>query len=105
MVAERTKPDWWVRNERDRSSMDLPSYEPATFADGEYVHTVVDELEAEYGCEVLLIGINVDYPDEWEVRIDGDPAFTVDRSRNENGNTVYHVESERFRDEVEAALA
>lgn len=104
MGVDEEKPDWWVKNERERASMDLPTYEPSRFDDGEYVHEVLAELEGAHGCEILFIGINVDYPDEWEVRIDGESAFTVDRSRNENGNTIYHVESDAFRDRVERSL-
>jgi len=99
------KPDWWRRNERARAAMDLPAYEPSRFEDGTYAHEVVADLEAEYGCTITFIGLNVSYPDDWAVRVDGERAFTVGRSRNENGNTIYHLDSETFRERVAAAVA
>ncbi|MFC6724591.1 hypothetical protein ACFQE1_09430 [Halobium palmae] len=98
------KPGWWRRNERDRAAMDLPPYEPPRFEDGSYVHEVVSALEAEHGCTVTFLGMNVRYPDDWGVRVDGERAFTVERSRNENGNTVYHVDAPTFRERVERAV-
>jgi hypothetical protein len=97
------KPDWWVRNERERDQMDLPSYEPSRFENGTYVHEVVSALESEHDCVIRLIGMNVQYPDDWEVRVDGERAFTVDRSRDENGNTRYHVDAETFCERIAQA--
>ncbi|WP_336024091.1 hypothetical protein [Halobellus salinisoli] len=103
-MDDRAKPDWWVRNERERERMDLPSYEPARFENGTYVHDVVSQLESRYDCTITVLGINTEYPDNWEVRVDGECAFTVDRSRDENGNTRYHLDAETFRERVERAI-
>jgi len=101
---DEAKPDWWRKNERDRDRMDLPAYEPSQFEDGTYAHRVVSDLETTHGCSITFIGLNVQYPDSWAVWIDGERAFTVERSRNENGNTVYHVDAEEFRDRVAATV-
>ena len=96
MERDGGKPGWWVANERDRASMDLPAYEPSRFSDDVYVHEVVSTLEAEYDCEIRLIGVNVDWGDAWEVRVDGERAFPVERERDESGNTRYRIESSAF---------
>jgi len=103
-MADGAKPEWWLRNERERERMDLPSYEPSRFEDGTYVHETVSELEANHGCTIRFIGVNVRYPDSWEVRVDGERAFTVERSRDENGNTKYHLDAAAFRSRVEDAV-
>lgn len=90
------KPEWWVANELDRASLDLPAYEPPRFADGAFVHEVVGSLEAELDCEIRLIGVNVDWGDAWEVRVDGETAFSVDRDRDDGGNTHYRIDSGEF---------
>ncbi|WP_459890273.1 hypothetical protein [Halostagnicola bangensis] len=103
MSGDRKKPDWWRANERARASMDLPSYEPPRFDDSVYVHEVVPTLELVHDCEILFLGINVEYTDEWTVQIDGDDAFSVERSRDDSGNTIYHIDSAAFRSAVERA--
>lgn len=96
MAREGEKPDWWVANERDRASLDLPAYEPPRSADGVYVHEVVGTLEAELDCGIRLIGENVDWGDSWDVRVDGDRAFSDERDRDESGNTHHRIGSEAF---------
>lgn len=103
-MAPESKPDWWLENERDRESMDLPAYEPPRFADGTFVHDVVPALESSHGCEIRFLGVNVAYPDDWEVRIDGEPAFPVGRTRNEQGNTVYQLSADAFERKVAEAV-
>ena len=98
------KPDWWLANERDRVAMDLPAYEPPQFEDGVYVHEVVGELEAAHDCEIRLMGRNVEWGDEWDVLVDRDPAFSVGRTRDDDGNTVYRIDAEAFRERVERAV-
>lgn len=96
MAPDGDRPDWWAENERLRERQDLPPYEPPTFADGTYVHEVIDRLEAEHGVSLRLLGVNTRYPEDWELRIDGEPAFQVGRSRTDDGNTVYAVDAETF---------
>lgn len=98
------KPDWWIANEEAKAAMNLPDYEPPRFRDGVYVHEVVPSLERKYDCEIKFLGINVDYLDKWEVRIDDEPRITIDRSRDERGNTVYGIESDEFARRLDEAI-
>lgn len=97
------KPDWWRRNERLRTEMDLPPYEPSRFQDGTYTHEVVEPLEERHGCTIRFVGFE-GYPDDWEVRADGETLFTVGRHRDDSGNTVYETSAAEFERRVESAL-
>ncbi len=102
MAQER--PEWWLANEEDKATLDIPEYEPPRFEDDTYVHEVIPELEREHGCEIKLLGFNVDYRDDWTVRIDGEDRFAIGRRRDDSGNTVYLLTAEDFRQSVEQAL-
>ncbi|MDG5776772.1 hypothetical protein VB773_18680 [Haloarculaceae archaeon H-GB2-1] len=99
------KPDWWVENEQIRESMGLPEYDPARFEDDVYVHEVIDDLEGEYDCSIQIIGLDTDYLDDREVRVDGETAFTIGRRRTDHGNTVYQIPSEQFASRVKQAVS
>ncbi len=104
MNGRDDKPEWWRENERIRTEMELPAYRPPRFEDGTHTHDVTDRIEDAYGCRVQFIGVNTRYLDDWEVRIDGTPAFGIGRRRDEQGNTVYEMLPETFRDAVEDHL-
>lgn len=103
--VEASRPGWWRENDRYKAALDLPPYEPPRFADGAYVHEVVEPLEERYGCGIQFIGVHVRFGDDWEIRIGGETAFPIGRYRDENGNTVYDVTADAFRDRVEEAVA
>lgn len=98
------RPSWWVENERLREEMALPPYEPSRFADGVYTHRVVDRLEDEHDCTLRFVALEPRYPDDWEVRADGERLFAVGRRRDEHGNTVYEMDAEAFERAVEEAF-
>ena len=98
------RPDWWRENERLREAMDLPEYRPPRFSDGTYTHRVTGPLETEHGCRIQFAGVNTRYPEDWAVRIDGEPAFGIGRHRDEQGNTVYELAADEFRTAVVEAL-
>lgn len=98
------KPDWWRENDRIRDALDLPAYEPPRFEDGTYTHEVVEPLEADLGVEIRFVARNPRHGDDWGVRIDGDPALTVGRRRDDGGNTVYETDPETFERRVRAAV-
>lgn len=100
-MPDEEKPEWWRANEEDRASLDLPPYEPPQFSDGVYVHEIVPDLEEAHDCEIRLLGKNVEYLDDWEVRIDDETSFHIGRARNDSGNTIYQCPSEDFMDSVE----
>lgn len=99
---EKNKPEWWVENEELREFLDLPEYTPPRLADDVYTHEIVSELEERFDCELRFVGIDTRYPEDWELRIDGESAFTIGHRRDENGNTVYTMDAETFRRRVEA---
>lgn len=95
------KPKWWRDNERLRTEMGLAEYRPPRFADGVYTHEVINPLEEVYDCRIQFIGVDTRYRDDWEVRIDGTPAFEIGRRRDENGNTVYEMTAGAVREAVD----
>lgn len=99
------KPAWWEENERLREEMELAAYEPPRFADGTHTHDVVDELESRHGCSIMFrSAVNPDYPEDWEVRVDGRSVARIGRHRDQNGNTVYERDPEAFVRTIEQAI-
>lgn len=99
-----SKPAWWRENQRLRDQLGLPPYEPPRFRDGTPTYRVTDDLEAEHECTIRFRGKNTSYPDEFDVVVDGSPAFRVGRHRDENANTVYELTADEFRARFEAVL-
>lgn len=104
MSGTNRKPAWWSKNEDLKATLDLPPYEPSRFRDGTYVHEVVPELEEGYGVDVRFVGVDPRYPEAWQVRVDGEGAFSIGRQRDDSGNTVYTMTATEFRTTIEAAL-
>lgn len=104
MCSEDEKPTWWKKNEQYKQRLGIPEYRPPRFEDSVYTHTVVAELEEKYDCTIRFVGIDSNYPDDWQVRIDGEPTIEIGRHRDPNGNTVYELESEQFEAAVEKLL-
>lgn len=98
------KPDWWRANEAAKAAFDLPAYDPPRFADGTYTHEVVPALESRFGCTICFLGIDPRYPEDWEVRIDGETAFSIERRRDDHGNTVYGIAAPAFERRVRTEL-
>lgn len=97
------KPEWWVENEAIKASFDLPAYEPPRFADGTYTHEVVPSLEGELAGTIRFVGVDTRYPEDWEVRVDGEPVMSIGRRRDDRGNTVYQLSAKAFRDRLREA--
>jgi hypothetical protein len=99
--GDDSKPEWWSVNEALREEMGLHEYDPPRFADGTYTHEVVDPLEAEYDCTIQFRSdVNPEYPEDWQVRVDREPVARIARHRNADGNTVYDLTAEEFRERV-----
>ena len=103
-MTDPDRPAWWRENERLRAEMDLPEYEPPRFQDGTYTYEVTEPLEAAHACRIQFIGLNTNYPEDWEVRVDGDPVLGIGRHRDEHGNTVYEMTADAFRTALRAAM-
>lgn len=95
------KPDWWVANEELRDFLGLPAYMPPRFVDGTFTHDVIPELEHRHNCKIRIMGINVEYLEDWDVRINNEVAFSIGHGRDENGNTVYDIHSDQFVERVQ----
>lgn len=52
----------------------------------------------------MILGINPEYPDEWQIRIDGQQVGVIKRRRDKNGNTVYKLTAEEFREIMQKSL-
>tara|TARA_B100000809_G_C14778084_1_gene401959 strand:- start:266 stop:595 length:330 start_codon:yes stop_codon:yes gene_type:complete len=96
VVESENLPDWWIENQSIKLGMNLPAYDPPRFEDGTYTHTIVPVLEEELECEILFIGIDVRYLDDWEIRIDDTPVCEIKKYRTQEGNTIYGIDSEKF---------
>lgn len=94
------RPRWWAESAAIKADLGLPPYEPPRFEDGVYTHEVIDPLEREHDCTIRFAVVNPRYPDDWMVWIDGDPAFSVGRHRDVDGNTVYEMSATAFRERV-----
>jgi hypothetical protein len=84
--------------------MGLPDYRPPRFQDDAYTHEIVPDLERKHHCTIRFIGVNVDYPQDWEVRVDEETVMRIGRHRDGNGNTVYEMTAEEFRIAIEDEL-
>lgn len=110
MVPEETasqsteRPEWWKKNERLREEMGLPGYEPPTFSDGVFTHTIVPQLEEKHGCSITFRSKQARYPSRWEIRVDGKCVASTARRRTDAGNTIYQLSSTAFIDLIESAL-
>lgn len=105
MLGETDKPRWWIENEKLKTALDLPPYEPPRFLDGTYTHRIVRRLEDEYDCSVRFIDVNPVGSRSRQVRVDGEVALTVGNRRDDDGNTVYTMTAERFRNAIENEIA
>lgn len=97
-------PEWWRENESIREEMGLPKYEPPRFEDGVHVHDVVPDIEDRYDVTVQFAGVNTDYGDDWEIRVDFDPVLSIGRHRDEYGNTVFESSAADVVNALEAEL-
>lgn len=98
------RPDWWDANQALRDELGLPRYEPSRLLGGAYLHQVINELEAEHGCEIELVSHNPSYPSNWRVVVDGTTCVKMERRRDEHGNNVYQLSVAELRQAVEHAL-
>jgi len=104
-VDVETLPEWWQRSIREFEAFGLRPYRPPRFADGALKHEVVADLEAEFGVEVDVRGVDVTHGDDWTVHVDGDPIGSIGHHRAPEGYSVFEVDSDAFEAMVRAAVA
>lgn len=97
MTDPNDVPPWWEENVEIREELDLPGYDAPKFKDGTYVHSVVEELEAEYNCNIQFVDPSPSKVSSWEIRVDGHPIETVNRTRDVDANTVFSITASAFR--------
>lgn len=106
--AESERPDgevpaWWEENVEIREELGLGGYDAPRFEDGRYVHEVLEELEAEHDGQIRLVDPEPSTGRGWEVRLDGEPVATVQRTRDANANTVFGMRAAAFREAIRTA--
>jgi hypothetical protein len=97
-------PAWWQQAVDEHNTYGLRPYRPPRFTDGVLTPPLIDELEATYGVDIKLIGLNPTYGDNWTIYINNEEAFTIARRRDPNGYTVFEQSSEAFVNAVEETL-
>lgn len=97
-------PDWWRDAIEEYEAHDLRPYQPPRFEDGTLKHEVVSTLEAEHGVSITFLGFNVEYREDWSVRIDGEDVGTIGRHRSARGYSVFEMETDEFAEFVRGAL-
>ena len=94
-------PGWWQRAINEFAEYGLRPYRPPRLQNGELKHEVVEELEEQFGVDIVFIGKNTQYGDKWKVRVDGEMVDTVGKRRSPNGYTIFGVDSDTVRKLVE----
>jgi len=89
-------PAWWQDAIELFEEREMRPYQPARFDDGEFVHTVVESLEEEYGVSISFRCVNATIADDWTVLVDWEPVGTVGRYRSTEGYTVYDMTADEF---------
>jgi hypothetical protein len=96
-------PAGWVEQVRFRERYDLPPFRPPRFTDGTRVRETTEALESAFGVEIVFTSVDVD--EGWRVEIGRDPAFAIDRYRDDAANTVIEMTAEEFEERVAGALS
>lgn len=96
-------PSGWVDQARFRERYDLPPFRPPRFADDVRVASVVESLEEAYSVTISLVAYDV-RGEGWWIEIDGEPAFQVQRYRDDAANTVVETTSDEFEERCRDAV-
>ena len=96
-------PDWWADAVRQFESHGLRPFRPSRFANGALAYHVVDRLETELDVTIRIVGIDVEYGDDWTVFVDDEPVDTVPRRRSRQGYTIFGISSDEFESLVRTA--
>jgi len=89
-------PDWWRRNIEEFWTHDMRPYHPPRFESGEFTPPVIGRLEEELGVDIMFRTTAPAVDEAWELLVDGEVVETVDRHRDADGFTQYHLDSGEF---------
>lgn len=93
-------PEWWQRTIEEFREYGLRPYRPPRFEDGTLKHEVVEDLKETHDIDIMFVGVDVRYGDDWTVRIDGTPVGEIGHRRSPEGYTVFGMTSDEFVDFV-----
>ncbi len=96
-------PAGWVEQVRFRDRYGLPPFRPPRFADGARVRETLERLESELGVEIGFA--TAGGGEGWRVEIDREPAFGIDRYRDDAANTVIELSETAFVERIEGAVS
>lgn len=98
------EPPWIEKNNALRRKLGLPEYKPPRFIDGNPTHAIVKHIENKYGCSIYFVGVNTKYPQDWEIWVENKCIMELERRRDSNGNVIYNISQEEFRQCVEGNI-
>ncbi len=104
-VPLETLPAWWREAVLEFAAHDLRPYRPPRFADDALTQPLIDELEAELGVTVRLMGLDARYLDDWSVVVDGEPVAEVPHRRSPDGYTRFGIDADAFEAVVREAAS
>lgn len=89
-------PEWWRENIEQFREHGMRPYRPPRFGDDELVPELTQALEAELGVPVRIRSIDPHTSGEWKIWVDDRPVHPVERTREPEGFTRYHLDSATF---------
>jgi hypothetical protein len=95
-------PDWWRHNIELFNQHDMRPYRPPRFTDGKILPPVIDALEDEFEITIRIRSENPQRDGVWMIWIDDESIESVDRTREGEGYTKYHLDSQEFKQIVKS---
>lgn len=86
-------PTWWRENVKLFEKHGLRPYRPARLADGEPLPIVLQDLEERYDVSISVQTAAPQESNDWEVRVDGEQAAFVTKTRTKQGRSSYEIDS------------
>jgi len=103
-IDEEEIPEWLLEMHEKFEDSSIPPYQPPRFQDGVPEQAVIDQLEAELGIVIRVVGVDTLEEEDWEIRVDGDTVGQIGRRRSSDGFTVLEISSAEFVEEILSTL-
>lgn len=100
----KTYPEWWQENIQEFEKHNMRPYRPPQFLNGEPVPETISELEEEYAIDIRIRNESPKEGQKWGIWIDGEFVSDIDRHRDGDGYTEYHLNQHEFRTLVQKKL-